>query len=267
MLEPLGINERLVRTSLFRLREENWVYPTRAGRRSYYRLTDTAVSKTKLAEQLIYRQQDKQWDGSWTLVFLVDTDIADDVRRELLQELQWVGFGTVTRKVLAHPGEASAMVSECIKRLGLSGKIIVMNSKNMHDIQLGFTSDDRELARRCLPYAESEQCYADFLSSFTPLLDKSGKLKIHGSDEQKLTLRLLMIDDYRRAILRDHHLPSELLPKDWAGTRAYTLCANIYKEIYQDSTEVYSCLQTEAGEIPLSYQANDHSSRFKTIDV
>lgn len=173
MLEPLGINERLVRTSLFRLREENWVYPTRAGRRSYYRLTDTAVSKTKLAEQLIYHQQDQQWDGTWTLVFLVDTDIADDVRRELLQELQWVGFGTVTRKVLAHPGEASAMVSECIKRLGLSGKIIVMNSKNMHDIELGFTSDDRELARRCLPYAESEQCYADFLSSFTPLLDKS----------------------------------------------------------------------------------------------
>ena len=50
-LEPLGVNERLVRTSLFRLREEDWVEATRSGRKSYYQLTSSAKSQTRLAER------------------------------------------------------------------------------------------------------------------------------------------------------------------------------------------------------------------------
>ncbi len=36
---PLGANERLVRTSVYRLAQDDWVSGTRQGRRSYYRLT------------------------------------------------------------------------------------------------------------------------------------------------------------------------------------------------------------------------------------
>ena len=40
LLEPMGINERLIRTSIFRLTQEGWLTAEKVGRRSYYRLTN-----------------------------------------------------------------------------------------------------------------------------------------------------------------------------------------------------------------------------------
>ena len=40
LAQPLGVNERLVRTSVYRLAQENWLERTASGRRSYYGLTD-----------------------------------------------------------------------------------------------------------------------------------------------------------------------------------------------------------------------------------
>ena len=39
LLEPIGINERLIRTSIFRLTKEGWLKAEKVGRRSYYSLT------------------------------------------------------------------------------------------------------------------------------------------------------------------------------------------------------------------------------------
>ena len=39
VLEPFGINQRLVRTSVFRLAKEGWLRSEQIGRRSYYSLT------------------------------------------------------------------------------------------------------------------------------------------------------------------------------------------------------------------------------------
>jgi hypothetical protein len=41
LLEPIGINERLIRTSIFRLTKEGWLTAEKVGRRSYYSLTGT----------------------------------------------------------------------------------------------------------------------------------------------------------------------------------------------------------------------------------
>ena len=40
-LAPLGINERLTRTAVFRLVQDGWLESRKQGRRSYYRLTQT----------------------------------------------------------------------------------------------------------------------------------------------------------------------------------------------------------------------------------
>ena len=71
LLEPLGVNNRLVRTTLFRLAEEGWLDSTREGRKSFYELTAKASSQTSVAEKLIYYADQKHWDGEWTLVFIV----------------------------------------------------------------------------------------------------------------------------------------------------------------------------------------------------
>ena len=257
-LQPLGVNDRLVRTSLFRLREGGWVEATRLGRKSFYQLTQRARSQTRLAERLIYFHDTPDWDGAWTLVFLVVKPMEVELRRQLEQELTWIGFGAVTKFVWAHPGAKSDLVSERIDRLGLKGAVICMRCENIYDLDLGFTSDDRALAAMCLPIAEAESGYKRFNSAFSPLLDDQGKLNMSATPADLLALRLLLIDEFRRVILRDPHLPIDLLPADWAGLKAYSLCATIYKQIAQIAYDHYARLQLNADPEAKTAETLDH---------
>ena len=42
-------------------------------------------------------------------------------------------------------------------------------------------------------------------------------------------VRLLLIHEYRKLVLRDPQLPDELLPADWEGRAARQLCRNLYR--------------------------------------
>ena len=257
-LEPLAVNDRLVRTSLFRLREGGWVEATRLGRKSFYQLTQRARSQTRLAERLIYYHDTPDWDGAWTLVFLVAQPMEVELRRQLEQELTWIGFGPVTKLVWAHPGAKSDLVAERIERLGLKGAVICMRCENIYDVDLGFTSDDRELAAMCLPISESESGYNRFNSAFSCLIDDLGRLNMSATPADLLALRLLLIDEFRRVILRDPHLPMTLLPADWAGLEAYRLCATIYKQIAQIAYDHYASLQLNADPEAKTAETFDH---------
>ena len=243
IFEPLGINDRLVRTTLYRLVEDNWVYATKKGRRSFYSLTDSALSKTLLAEKLIYTKVVPDWDGEWTLVFLVKTGLPNAKKRDFIQELKWIGFGTVASNVLAYPGDILDLVSERSLEMQLGKEIIVMKCKNIHNQAMGFANDDRDLAINCMPYTDVETKYNTFINNFSGLIDPFEKVSIKGSKKELLSLRILMIDEYRRIILKDNHLPIDLLPEPWSGTNAYNICSQIYKHIQNSTNKYYLTLQ------------------------
>ncbi len=54
LLEPIGINERLIRTSIFRLTKEGWLTAEKVGRRSYYSLTGTGRRRFDKAFKRVY---------------------------------------------------------------------------------------------------------------------------------------------------------------------------------------------------------------------
>ena len=53
-LSLLGVYERLVRTSTFRLVQEGWLESVRSGRRSFYRFTDYGRQEYERAARRIY---------------------------------------------------------------------------------------------------------------------------------------------------------------------------------------------------------------------
>ncbi|MBL4673986.1 MAG: hypothetical protein JKX81_17120 [Arenicella sp.] len=246
-LELLGVNDRLVRTALFRLREDGWVTATRSGRKSYYQLTESADAQTRQAEQRIYYSDTPSWDGSWVLIFLLAPSLDAELRREFEQELGWIGFGAMSKRVWAYPGNKFELISEKINRLDLTGKVIAMRCKNIHEVDLGLNIDDRELAAMCMPISEVESIYKQFIQDFSPLIDEYGVFSMQGNNAEMLSLRLLMMDEYRRATLRDPHLPRALLPDNWAGHEAFVLCGKIYKQIYKAANMHYKELQRNAG--------------------
>ena len=62
LLEPLGLNERLVRTSVFRLAREGWLRSEPAGRRTDYLLTPSGQQRSEEASRHIYASSTPQWD-------------------------------------------------------------------------------------------------------------------------------------------------------------------------------------------------------------
>ena len=272
-MDPLGMSDRLVRTSLFRLREEAWLQPTRSGRKSYYRLTEHAKRQTALAEKLIYHRDSPVWDGSWTMVFLVlgkvVGDIDAEIKQKFIQQLHWIGFGSVSKGVWAYPGSNANMVGELINQLNLQGKVICMACENIHNRQLGLPIDDRVLAAQCMPVADIEARYKRFISAYSLLLNSKGEMRLKGSSTELLSLRLLMVDEFRRIILKDPHLPAELLPPDWAGDTAFNLCGAIYQQIFELTNIEYLGLQKNAGRpenLSVSqFNKSDYQSRFSLI--
>lgn len=236
-LEPIGINSRLVRTSLFRLSEEGWLAGTRSGRKSYYQLTEKGLSQTRLAEKLIYYSGRKEWDGKWTLVFIVLGPLDIHARKQLEQELTWIGFGAVAKHILAHPTVMYETVAERVKSLGMSQSVVCMRAENLCDANIGLGIDDKTLATSCFPTAELQTHYHAFIKTFSELdIAAIGEC---ANKSSLLALRLVLLDEYRRIILHDPHLPKELLPHDWIGSKAYHLCQKLYLKLLPETDTFY----------------------------
>jgi phenylacetic acid degradation operon negative regulatory protein len=65
-------------------------------------------------------------------------------------------------------------------------------------------------------------------------------------------LRTLLIQEYRKVLLRDPQLPSELLPTNWHGTPAYQLCRNLYLGVQRAADDyLTTTMETADGPLPL----------------
>ena len=74
-----------------------------------------------------------------------------------------------------------------------------------------------------------------------------------GAPDPKLAfeVRTLLIQEYRRVLLRDPLLPPELLPATWNGTAAYQLCRNLYRRVYSEADRYMSDeFETADGPLP-----------------
>ena len=74
-------------------------------------------------------------------------------------------------------------------------------------------------------------------------------------------VRTLLIQEYRRILLRDPLLPAELLPAGWNGTAAYQLCRNLYQVVYQPADDFMSA-SFETADGPLPPPAPEFYKRF-----
>jgi len=79
-MAPFGMNERLVRTSVFRLVRDGWLGAQSRGRRSRYRLTREGARRFDQAHHRIYTPPNPDWDGDWEVV-LAPPDTAGPAAR------------------------------------------------------------------------------------------------------------------------------------------------------------------------------------------
>lgn len=225
-LAEFGINERLVRTSVFRLSRDQWLEVDPIGRRSYYRLSATGAEKFAQATIRIYGDPHQSWTGDWCLVLLADLE--GDLKEAVRKELGWLGFGAISANVLAHPTPDIAEMEATLKRTGSDRQVVVMQGRT-----LGRKQDDamRALVHKSWNLNDIDARYADFVEQFQPVYRAARRIR-RPDTHLAFQIRTLLIQEYRSILLRDPLLPAEMLPGKWHGTGAYQLCQNLYRLVY-----------------------------------
>ena len=229
LLAPFGINDRLVRTSVFRLAEEGWLDAQREGRRSRYALNPSSIRRFDRAYQRIYTPSYRPWKGKWTLLFATSGTITPEQRADLRKELLWEGFGMMAPSVFGHPSADAETLEEILVRVGVKSHVFVCDGVESESVA---ARPLRDLIEQCWELGTVIADYERFIESFA-ILPKLLNARSTVDAEQAFVIRTLLIHEFRRVQLHDQQLPLELLPANWSGKTAYELCRQIYRSTYQ----------------------------------
>lgn len=245
LLEPLGINARHVRTAVSRLNKDNWISPRQLGRKSYYSITESGRRRFRNATPQIYAGPRSNWDQHWTLVILPDSKTIN--KDTAIKELGWIGFGRITKAILAHPMPDMLALARTLDHLEIRNDVIILDQAS-HELTSPAALDT--MVKGCWPLEELCEMYRKFMERYRPVYQglSDGDLQ---EPMDSLLIRLLLIHEYRKILLKDPRLPSKLMPAHWVGHAAYQLCRNIYRLLLTESEYCLShIMETETGSLP-----------------
>jgi phenylacetic acid degradation operon negative regulatory protein len=233
LVAPMGVTDRLVRTSVFRLVQEGWLVASREGRRSSYALLPEARPRFERANRRIYAPPGLDWDGSWTLLLAPNGSIDAALRAAVRKELEWEGYAMLAPGLLAHPAADPDTLAEVLARVDGAGKVFACRAAGLPGVgarPLG------ELVREGWDLSGVIDGYRRFIADFKPLL---ALLQAGPAPEPRdaFTMRSLLIHAYRRVQLHDPMLPLALLPQPWPGSDAYALAQAIYRLVWARAEE------------------------------
>jgi phenylacetic acid degradation operon negative regulatory protein len=247
LLASFGLNERLVRTNVFRLARENWLRSSRVGRRSLYRLTPEGERRFEEAYRRIYAASEEQWNDDWEMV--VADGLAASKRRALTRELHWAGFGNFAPCVFARPAHGPSPLPKILAALMLTERVVV--ARVTDDVNLG-GQPLNHLVAAAWNLESVAAAYRRFLQRFGTVIERfRQRNREHFDPEQCFVVRTLLIHAYRRVLLRDPQLPPALLPLDWPGAGALALCGDFYRLTHEAAERhLIAVLQNEQGPLP-----------------
>lgn len=242
-MSEFGISERLVRTSVFRLAKDGWLQSKQIGRRSFYSLSDDGRERFAQATHRIYGEPASSWNEEWCMVFIGGIDTA--TKEKLRKEMAWLGFGAMSANLLAHPAPDLADLDITLRRLNLADQVIVMTGRTIRG-----DAAMRRHAHSCWNLDEIDAAYEQFVGMFRPVLAKMRATQ-KVDEKTAFVLRTFLIQEYRKVLLRDPQLPTELLPDSWHGATAYQLCRNLYIDVYKPADNYLSnCMESADGPLP-----------------
>ncbi len=261
LVAPLGINERMVRTSVYRLSREKWLVSEQIGRRSYYSLTTSGRRRFEHAYRRIYFAPQDIWGGEWQLV-LIPASLAGTARDQLRKELTWAGYGALASGILAHPSADSEALLDILQETGAHDKVVAMRASNISALT---SKPLQELVHACWNLDALTAKYEDFIERFRPVL-RTLRAANELDPEQCFLAQTLLMHDFRRALLHDPQLPAQLLPAIWSGGIARQLCRDIYAITWPHAQRhLLTACETASG--PLPSAAAYFYQRFDGLDT
>jgi len=239
-----GYSERSVRSAVYRLAQEDWITGKKMGRKSYCSITQSATKQFQKAAKRIYARQAPPQDDGWLL--LMPSFVSDAKLPQLKRQLKWLGFSRLTSGVYAHPQCAQQQLEETLDELKLKKSVVIFSAQSLDACSEQLL---KKLVYEKWQLKKIAKSYQSFITIYQKLMAKDPCHTIKA--QSALMLRLLLIHEYRRIILKDHQLACNMLPVDWPAATARELTANLYLDLVPASSDyIQQSLQRMDGHLP-----------------
>lgn len=232
LLEPFGISHGQVRTAVMRLRGEDWLTREAHGRRSFIGLTDQGRRRLEEATSRIYGDGPEPWSGGWTILLFPD---GLQPRDSIRTALGWLGFGTLSHQAFLHPNPdrraLDSVLEDARRQLPAEAAPILILGSSPFEVRPEVEHPSlAHLVEGCWSLEPLQASYERLLERFGPLADVLAS-RVTVEPQEAVLLRITLIHEYRRVLLRDPWLPPALLPERWIGLEARQLVSFVYRVI------------------------------------
>lgn len=221
-----------VRTAISRLASEKWLERRKSGRNTFYKLSKQGEGEFASATRRIYFSHKTEAGKPVRLALLNGEASGRAAQRKQIEAEGFVAFNALTY-VSTQGGERAP------KRI-----------KGVHYLTLPPSGETVEILRTAYRLDEIAARYREFTALFGPLRDALAKGAVL-EDSEALVVRLLLIQEFRRIVLRDPALLAALLPSGWPGEAARKLAAEIYSRVIEGSERYLGgCQADETHRLP-----------------
>ncbi len=220
ILRSFNESEASVRTSLSRLKKEEFIESKKSGKKASYSLTDLGKDTITLKEYKLLMRE-RYWDGRWHIVTFDIPERFRYSRDALRKKLLFLGYGTLHTSVMISPYDKGEDVKETVSESGIEEYVEFFSAQYKSDKNI------KELVPKIWDLKWLEREYKNFISIYGEELEalKTSVGKGESVDPSYAFLKGIELNEsFSRIISVDPHLPQELLPEDWIGFRAERVC-------------------------------------------
>lgn len=214
LLDLLGVSERAARTTLSRMKQQDWFVTHKNGRRTQYELT--AQGRTILAEgeKRIFEPPFRQWDGQWHLVVYSLPEEKRKLRNAFRKKLLWFGYGRLAPGSWISAHDYQAELESVCAHLGIEAYVTLFTA---------VTADDGEIVEKCWQLPELAADYQRFVDRYQSAYEAAREGQVSFSQSESFIRRFWLTYRFQRFPLKDPNLPQALLPAEWIGHTARQL--------------------------------------------
>lgn len=219
MTSLTGIKPEATRVALHRLRKEGWIESTRIGRNSVHQLTKFGRRQSAEAAPRIYARETEQ-PSLWHVLIAGNTDSSRNELAELMLTGDYISLNPTTSLA---PGPVPDGLEDV---LGMESNAI---------------SAPEWLRELCGPDSvkHAYDAFLETIDRVEELLPSDGV----GDPMRIAVLRVMIVHNWRRIILRHPPLPAAFLPLDWQEAACRTKVADVLDRLPKPNLQVLEDLQ------------------------
>lgn len=213
----IGIDDGAVRVAVHRLEKDGWLKKRKVGRNVLYALSKAGEEESRTAGKLIYGFDQPLAPSVLQMLIMADGPGRAEVREKLLQN----GWGLIAANIVLTSGTK--------EQLSALNRLPKNDSHYLVPLDVG-NQDVQRLCSKAWLLDSLNNEYANYVCLYGAIAEemRSGRTLVK---PDALILRILMIHDYRRLILKDPHLASGYLPKNWQGKQTRNIVSGTYSAL------------------------------------